>query len=150
MLRLESSVLQSDAPRPCIHGGLIFPILRRAWISSQDGEKNRPFVQSVCGKASTRALEPEFQTAGTAVENRVSSGKKPPYPDGLTGIRRQDRRTEHRSHISCGTCGNPGQPTNSHLDKRCIPSQHLTEFPAYKSDRGGRILLISTTKSQSS
>ena len=80
-------------------------------------------------------LGAEFQTAGIAVENRVSSGKE--YPDGLT---------EHRSYISYGTCCNPGQATNSHPGKRCIPSQHLTEFPAYRSDRGGRILSISTTK----
>jgi hypothetical protein len=26
----------------CIHGRLIFPILRWAWISSQDGERDRP------------------------------------------------------------------------------------------------------------
>jgi hypothetical protein len=55
----------------------------------------------------------EFQIAGTAVENRVSSGKKPPYPDGLTGLQRQDRQIESVTLVS------PVEPVAT-LDSRLI------------------------------
>jgi hypothetical protein len=37
-------------------------------------------------KVSVVDLEPSSRPPGLAVENRVSSGKEPPYPDGLTRL----------------------------------------------------------------